>query len=133
MVVALALLAAAFAVYLGWFHFRALSPHWTQRDLFWEYYQESTPDEPSLGQLLVRGFGIDFDGSFPADCGRCDRSLHDTGSLRLHSFLATDGPNIFLKNLIHCWEFGHSFLRRGASEAFRIGGDEIPCSGRDTL
>src|SRR5205085_547645 len=37
-------LALAFAVFCGWFHWRRLSPHWTQRDLFWEYYQQSTPD-----------------------------------------------------------------------------------------
>ncbi|MFL5445612.1 MAG: ArnT family glycosyltransferase [Myxococcales bacterium] len=58
-VVALALLAAAFAVYLGWFHFRALSPHWTQRDLFWEYYQQSTPDEP-IGAYLMNWRGETF-------------------------------------------------------------------------
>jgi len=38
--------AAAMGLYLGWVHWRQLSPHWTQRDLFWTYYQQSTPDEP---------------------------------------------------------------------------------------
>ena len=57
--VALCGLAAAFAIYLGWFHFRALSPHWTQRDLFWEYYHESTPDEP-IGAYLMNWRGETF-------------------------------------------------------------------------
>jgi len=57
--VALAGLAAAFAIYLGWFHFRALSPHWTQRDLFWEYYHESAPDEP-IGAYLMNWRGETF-------------------------------------------------------------------------
>jgi 4-amino-4-deoxy-L-arabinose transferase-like glycosyltransferase len=38
--------AAVIAIYLGWVHWRQLSPHWTQRDLFWTYYQQSTPNEP---------------------------------------------------------------------------------------
>ncbi len=40
-------LAAAFAIWLSWFHWRELSPHWSQRDIFWTYLSErSTPDEP---------------------------------------------------------------------------------------
>src|SRR5205814_1378367 len=31
----LVLLAISFAIFCGWFHWRRLSPHWTQRDLFW--------------------------------------------------------------------------------------------------
>jgi 4-amino-4-deoxy-L-arabinose transferase-like glycosyltransferase len=57
--VALLGLAAVLAIYLGWFHFRELSPHWTQRDLFWEYYQESTPDEP-IGAYLMNWRGETF-------------------------------------------------------------------------
>jgi 4-amino-4-deoxy-L-arabinose transferase-like glycosyltransferase len=49
-------LAVALAIFLGWFHWRALSPHWTQRDLFWEYYQKSTPDEP-IGAYLMNWRG----------------------------------------------------------------------------
>jgi 4-amino-4-deoxy-L-arabinose transferase-like glycosyltransferase len=49
-------LAVAFALFLGWFHWRKLSPHWTQRDLFWTYYQQSTPDEPIAAyQMNWRG------------------------------------------------------------------------------
>jgi 4-amino-4-deoxy-L-arabinose transferase-like glycosyltransferase len=56
---ALAGLAVAFAVYVGWFHWRALSPHWTQRDLIWEYDHQSTPDEP-LGAYLMNWRGETF-------------------------------------------------------------------------
>jgi 4-amino-4-deoxy-L-arabinose transferase-like glycosyltransferase len=52
-------LAVALAIFLGWFHWRALSPHWTQRDLFWEYYQKSTPDEP-IGAYLMNWRGETF-------------------------------------------------------------------------
>jgi 4-amino-4-deoxy-L-arabinose transferase-like glycosyltransferase len=55
----LAALAVALAVFLGWFHWRALSPHWTQRDLFWEYYQKSTADEP-IGAYLMNWRGETF-------------------------------------------------------------------------
>src|SRR5882762_671386 len=55
----LAALALALAVFLGWFHWRALSPHWTQRDLFWEYYQKSAPDEP-IGAYLMNWRGETF-------------------------------------------------------------------------
>ena len=49
-------LAVAFALFLGWFHWRKLSPHWTQRDLLWTYYQQSTPDEPIAAyQMNWRG------------------------------------------------------------------------------
>jgi 4-amino-4-deoxy-L-arabinose transferase-like glycosyltransferase len=55
-VAALVALSLAFAVYCGWFHWRRLSPHWTQRDLFWEYYHQSTPDEPIAAyQMNWRG------------------------------------------------------------------------------
>jgi 4-amino-4-deoxy-L-arabinose transferase-like glycosyltransferase len=56
---AVAGLALAFAVYVGWFHWRALSPHWTQRDLIWEYDHASTPDEP-LGAYLMNWRGETF-------------------------------------------------------------------------
>src|SRR5205823_4052205 len=52
-------LAVAFAIFLGWFHWRALSPHWTQRDLFWEYYQKSAADEP-IGAYLMNWRGETF-------------------------------------------------------------------------
>src|SRR5207237_8435200 len=54
-----AALAVAFAVCLGWFHGRALSQHWTQRDLFWEYYQKSAADEP-IGAYLMNWRGETF-------------------------------------------------------------------------
>lgn len=34
------------ALLLSWWYWRKLTPHWTQRDLFWSYYEESKPDEP---------------------------------------------------------------------------------------
>jgi 4-amino-4-deoxy-L-arabinose transferase-like glycosyltransferase len=86
-VVALASLAAAFAIYLGWFHFRALSPHWTQRDLFWEYYQESTPDEP-IGAYLMNWRGETFYSKNRV------RQLKDQG--KLQEFMAGPGPRKWL-------------------------------------
>ena len=53
---ALAATALAFAVFCGWFHWRKLSPHWTQRDLFWEYFHQGAPDEPIAAyQMNWRG------------------------------------------------------------------------------
>lgn len=55
-VFALAALALSFAVLCGWFHWRRLSPHWTQRDLFWEYFHQGAPDEPIAAyQMNWRG------------------------------------------------------------------------------
>jgi len=59
LVVSLAGLAVAFAFFLSWFHWRALSPHWTQRDLFWEYYHQSAPDDP-IGAYLMNWRGETF-------------------------------------------------------------------------
>ena len=56
---ALISVALAFAIFCGWFHWRRLSPHWTQRDLFWEYYHQSTPDE-SIGAYLMNWRGETF-------------------------------------------------------------------------
>jgi 4-amino-4-deoxy-L-arabinose transferase-like glycosyltransferase len=58
-VLALCGLAVAFAVFCGWFHWRKLSPHWTQRDLFWEYLHESRPDEP-IGAYQMNWRGEQF-------------------------------------------------------------------------
>jgi 4-amino-4-deoxy-L-arabinose transferase-like glycosyltransferase len=58
-VTALVGLALVFAVFLGWYHWRKLSPHWTQRDLFWEYYHQSTPDEP-IGAYQMNWRGEQF-------------------------------------------------------------------------
>ncbi len=44
---ALAATALATALYLSWFHWRELSPHWSQRDVFRAYLAGRTsPDEP---------------------------------------------------------------------------------------
>ena len=51
--------ALAFALFLGWFHWRKLSPHWTQRDLFWIYYHQSQPDEP-IGAYQMNWRGEQF-------------------------------------------------------------------------
>ena len=51
--------ALAFAVFLGWFHWRRLSPHWTQRDLFWTYYHQSQPGEP-IGAYQMNWRGEQF-------------------------------------------------------------------------
>jgi hypothetical protein len=47
MAAALGGIAAAFAIWVSWFHWRELSPHWSQRDLFRAYLAErGSPDEP---------------------------------------------------------------------------------------
>ncbi len=51
--------ALAFAIFLGWFHWRKLSPHWSQRDLFWIYYHQSQPDEP-IGAYQMNWRGEQF-------------------------------------------------------------------------
>ena len=56
---ALLAVALAFAVFLGWFHWRRLSPHWTQRDLFWTYDHQSQPDEP-IGAYQMNWRGEQF-------------------------------------------------------------------------
>lgn len=52
-------LALAFAVFCGWFQWRRLSPHWTQRDLFWIYDHESDPSEP-IGAYQMNWRGETF-------------------------------------------------------------------------
>ncbi len=53
MVVALAACAVAFALHVSWYHWRELSPHWTQRELFRTYLAErKSPDEPVLAYLM---------------------------------------------------------------------------------
>ena len=52
-------LGLAFAIHLGWFHWRALSPHWSQRDLFWIYSHQSQPDEP-IGAYQMNWRGETF-------------------------------------------------------------------------
>jgi 4-amino-4-deoxy-L-arabinose transferase-like glycosyltransferase len=53
MVAALAGVAAAFAIYVSWVHWRELSPHWSQRDLFHTYLAErGSPDEPIVAYYM---------------------------------------------------------------------------------
>jgi 4-amino-4-deoxy-L-arabinose transferase-like glycosyltransferase len=35
--------AIVFALYMSWMHWRRLSPHWAQRDIFWSYYEDACP------------------------------------------------------------------------------------------
>lgn len=42
---ALAIAAVVFASYVSAYHWRKLSHHWTQRDIFWIYNHEAQPDE----------------------------------------------------------------------------------------
>jgi 4-amino-4-deoxy-L-arabinose transferase-like glycosyltransferase len=45
--------AALLAAWLSWFHWRELSPHWTQRELFRTYVAErSSPDEPVVAYFM---------------------------------------------------------------------------------
>jgi hypothetical protein len=56
MVAGVLALSITLAIFLGWFHWRRLSVHWTQRDLFWTYYEQSQPDEPIAAyQMNWRG------------------------------------------------------------------------------
>jgi hypothetical protein len=52
-VAALLGVATVFALYVSWFHWRELSPHWSQRDLFRTYLAERrSPDEPVIAYLM---------------------------------------------------------------------------------
>ena len=85
----LAALAVAFAIFLGWFHWRALSPHWTQRDLFWQYYHQSTPDEP-IGAYLMNWRGETFYSKNRV------RQLRDNANQKLSEFMAGPGDRKWL-------------------------------------
>lgn len=80
-------LALAFALYLGWVHWRALSPHWTQRDLFWTWAQQSAPDEP-IGAYLMNWRGETFYSKNTV------RQLRD--ATRLQEFVSGPGPRKWL-------------------------------------
>jgi 4-amino-4-deoxy-L-arabinose transferase-like glycosyltransferase len=58
-VAALCSLAVVFAVFSGWFFWRKLSPHWTQRDLFWTYFHQAAPGEP-IGAFQMNWRGEQF-------------------------------------------------------------------------
>lgn len=45
-------LALAFALWFNWNHWVDLSHHWTQRDLFWSYYEKRKPNEPIAAYLM---------------------------------------------------------------------------------
>ncbi len=45
--------AAAFALHVSWSHWRELTPHWSQRELFWSYLgQRGSPDEPIVAYYM---------------------------------------------------------------------------------
>jgi 4-amino-4-deoxy-L-arabinose transferase-like glycosyltransferase len=45
--------ATAFALYVSWYHWRELTPHWSQRDIFWTYLAERrSPDEPIIAYFM---------------------------------------------------------------------------------
>ncbi len=53
MAAALVAIATAFALYVSWYHWRELTPHWSQRDLFWTYLAErGSPDEPVIAYYM---------------------------------------------------------------------------------
>jgi 4-amino-4-deoxy-L-arabinose transferase-like glycosyltransferase len=45
-------LAFGFALWFNWSHWVDLSHHWTQRDLFWRYYDQRKPGEPITAFLM---------------------------------------------------------------------------------
>ena len=42
----------AFALWFSWSHWVNLSHHWTQRDLFWRYYDKRRPYEPITAYMM---------------------------------------------------------------------------------
>jgi 4-amino-4-deoxy-L-arabinose transferase-like glycosyltransferase len=40
-----ATVALVFALYTSWIHWRRLTYHWSQRDIFWTYYEDACPPE----------------------------------------------------------------------------------------
>ncbi|HMK73889.1 MAG TPA: dolichyl-phosphate-mannose--protein mannosyltransferase, partial [Myxococcaceae bacterium] len=47
-----AALALGFALWFSWSHWVDLSHHWTQRDLFWRYYDRRRPSEPITAYMM---------------------------------------------------------------------------------
>jgi 4-amino-4-deoxy-L-arabinose transferase-like glycosyltransferase len=45
-------LALGFALWFSWSHWVDLSHHWTQRDLFWRYYDRHAPGEPITAYMM---------------------------------------------------------------------------------
>lgn len=45
-------LALGFALWFSWSHWVDLSHHWTQRDLFWRYYDRRNPGEPIVAYMM---------------------------------------------------------------------------------
>jgi hypothetical protein len=45
-------LAAGFALWFNWGHWVDVSHHWSQRDLFWRYYEQRNPGEPITAFLM---------------------------------------------------------------------------------
>jgi 4-amino-4-deoxy-L-arabinose transferase-like glycosyltransferase len=53
LVATFAAVAMLFAGYVSWVHWPKLTPHWTQRELVWTYYQErGTPNEPIIAYYM---------------------------------------------------------------------------------
>jgi 4-amino-4-deoxy-L-arabinose transferase-like glycosyltransferase len=53
MAAALVAIATAFALYVSWYHWRELTPHWSQRELFWSYLAgRGSPDEPIIAYYM---------------------------------------------------------------------------------
>ncbi|WP_223638041.1 glycosyltransferase family 39 protein [Corallococcus sp. EGB] len=45
-------LAAGVALWFNWSHWVDLAHHWTQRDLFWRYYEQRKADEPIVAYMM---------------------------------------------------------------------------------
>jgi hypothetical protein len=45
-------LSLGFALWFSWSHWVDLSHHWTQRDLFWRYYDQRRPYEPIAAYMM---------------------------------------------------------------------------------
>ena len=79
-----AVVAACFAMYVSWVHWKDLSFHWSQRDIFWAYYeQRGSPEEP-IGAYYMNWRGETFYSSNHI------RQIKDAG--KFQEFLAHKGP-----------------------------------------
>ena len=80
-------LAVVFAVHVSWFHWTALSPHWSQRDLFWRYYHDRKDDEP-IAAYYMNWRGETFYSQ--------NRVVQIKDARKLREFVSRPGPEYIL-------------------------------------
>ena len=86
--------SVALAVWGSWFYWRWMSPHWSQRDEFWAFYKERSPNEPITGYILGPGWrGETFYGRNTL------KEINEPGKLR--QFLSQPGPEYVIVEQAH--------------------------------